>query len=306
MRAQNWIIDLRTHSLASVYRIKKTLVASSSRFQEILIVDTVGYGKALFLDGVPQSSEVDEYIYHEAFVHPVLVIHDAPKKVFVAGGGPGAMLREILKHEAVEKLVMVDIDEEMIDTARQYLPSWHQGAFENPRVTLRHEDARAFLVNSPEKYDVIYMDCTDPVEDSHSALLFTQEFFDLAKSQLNAGGIFSIQAEQTNLGELDAHLSLIRTLKESFKSVVPYQIWIPFFGVPWGFVIASDEPLEQLLTPESVARRLQEKGNLDLRFYDVESHQHMFALPKYLREAIADQSQGAVIHDEKHLVIGTD
>jgi spermidine synthase len=194
----------------------------------------------------------------------------------------------------------------MIDTARQYLPSWHQGAFENPRVTLRHEDARAFLVNSPEKYDVIYMDCTDPVEDSHSALLFTQEFFDLAKSQLNAGGIFSIQAEQTNLGELDAHLSLIRTLKESFKSVVPYQIWIPFFGVPWGFVIASDEPLEQLLTPESVARRLQEKGNLDLRFYDVESHQHMFALPKYLREAIADQSQGAVIHDEKHLVIGTD
>ncbi len=306
MRAQNWVIDLRTHSLASVYRVKKTLVATSSRFQEILIVDTVGYGKALFLDGVPQSSELDEYIYHEAFVHPALVVHDAPKKVFVAGGGPGAVLREILKHETVEKLVMVDIDEEMINTAKQYLPSWHQGAFENPRVVLKHDDARAFLMNSPEKYDVIYMDCTDPVEDSHSALLFTLEFFELAKSQLNPGGFFVVQAEQTNLGELDAHLSLIRTLKASFKSVVPYQIWIPFFGVPWGFIIASEQPLEQLMASESIAQRLKEQTNLDLRFYDVESHRHMFALPKYLRDSIADQSRGSVIHDERHLVLGTD
>ena len=305
-RAQNWVIDLRTHSLASVYRIEKTLAFTSSRFQEILIVETVGYGKALFLDGVPQSAEADEYIYHEAFVHPPMIIHPRPQKVFVAGGGPGAMLREILKHDVVEKLVMVDIDAEMINVAKQYLPSWHQGAFENPRVTLRHEDARAFLVNSAEKYDVIFMDCTDPVEDSHAALLFTYEFFELAKSQLNTGGIFAVQAEQTNLGELDAHISLIKTLKESFKFVVPYQIWIPFFGVPWGFIIASDEPLEQLLSTQGMAQLLQEKGNLDLRFYDVESHMHMFALPKYLRDAIANPSLGRIVHDEKHLVMGSD
>ena len=306
LRAQNWVIDLRAHSLASVYRIEKTLAFTSSRFQEILIVETVGYGKALFLDGVPQSAEADEYIYHEAFVHPPMLIHRRPEKVFVAGGGPGAMLREILKHDAVEKVVMVDIDEEMISVAKKYLPSWHQGAFENPRVTLRHEDARAFLVNSDEKYDVIFMDCTDPVEDSHAALLFTHEFFELAKSQLNAGGIFAVQAEQTNLGELDAHISLIKTLKESYRFVVPYQIWIPFFGVPWGFIIASDEPLEQLLNPQSVAQLLQEKGNLDVRFYDVESHMHMFFLPKYLRNAIADPGLGRIIHDEKHLVMGSE
>jgi spermidine synthase len=306
MRAQNWVIDLRTHKLASVYRIKKTLVFTSSRFQEILIVETVGYGKALFLDGVPQSSEADEHIYHEAFVHPAMVIHRAPKKVFVAGGGPGAMLREILRHDAVEKVVMVDIDEEMIGLAKRYLPSWHQGAFENPRVTLRHGDARAFLVNSDEKFDVIYMDCTDPVEHSHAALLFTRESFELAKSQLSAGGIFALQAEQTNLGELSAHISLIKTLKESFKSVVSYQIWIPFFGVPWGFVIASEEPLEPMLSPKSMAQLLQEKGNLDLKFYDLESHLHMFALPKYLRDAIADPSLGVIIHDGDHLVLGGD
>ncbi len=306
MRAQNWMVDLRTRNLASVYRVRKTLVFTSSRFQEILIVETVGYGKALFLDGVPQSAEADEYIYHEAFVHPAMFIHAAPKKVFVAGGGPGAMLREILKHEAVVKAVMVDIDEEMISAARKYLPGWHQGAFENPRVTLKHEDARAFLADSGETYDVIFMDCTDPVKDSHAALLFTREFFELARSRLDAGGIFAIQAEQTSPGELTAHLSLVKTLRESFRSVVPYQVWVPFFGAPWGFVIASDEPLEPLLSPESLAPRFQEKGDLGLRFYDMESHRHMFALPKYLRDAIADPNLGAVIHDHKHLVIGGD
>jgi spermidine synthase len=281
-------------------------VFTSSRFQEILIVETVGYGKALFLDGVPQSAESDEYIYHEAFVHPAMIVHPAPKQVFVAGGGPGAMLREILKHDVVAKVVMVDIDEEMISVAKKYLPGWHQGAFENPRVTLKYGDARAFLANADEKYDVIFMDCTDPIKGSHAALLFTHEFFDLARSQLNAGGIFAIQAEQTNPGELTAHLSLVKTLKESFKSVAPYQVWVPFFGAPWGFVIASDESLEPLLRPESLAQRFLEKGDLDLRFYDIESHRHMFALPKYLRDAFADPSLGAIIHDDKHLVIGGD
>ena len=304
MRAQNWMVDLRTHNVASVYRIKKTLVFTSSRFQEILIVETVGYGKALFLDGVPQSAETDEYIYHEAFVHPAMIIHPAPKKVFVAGGGPGAMLREVLKHDAVAEVVMVDIDEEMIRVAKQYLPGWHQGAFENPRVTLKYGDARAFLADSEETYDVIFMDCTDPVKDSHATLLFTREFFDLARSQLNAGGIFALQAEQTNPGELTAHLSLVKTLKRSFKSVVPYQVWVPFFGAPWGFVIAADDPLPPLLSAASLAQRFQEKKDLPLRFYDLESHRHMFALPKYLRDAFADPALGAVIHDEQHLVIG--
>jgi spermidine synthase len=42
--------------------------------------------QTLFLDGKVQSSEVDEWVYHELLVHPAMVMHPNPKTVFICGG----------------------------------------------------------------------------------------------------------------------------------------------------------------------------------------------------------------------------
>jgi spermidine synthase len=125
MHTQNWVIEFRTNR-SHLYRIVQTEVSTTSKYQEILIADVQGFGRALFLDGVPQSSSIDEHMYHEALIHPALVAHQHPTKVWIAGGGEGAVLREIVKHKTIERVVMVDIDQTVVDLAKTHLGAWHQ------------------------------------------------------------------------------------------------------------------------------------------------------------------------------------
>lgn len=294
MHTQNWVIEFCTNR-SNLYRIVQTEVSTTSKYQEILIADVQGFGKALFLDGVPQSSALDEHMYHEALIHPALVAHQHPTKVWIAGGGEGAVLREIVKHKTIERVVMVDIDQVVVDLAKTHLGAWHQGAFDDPRVEVVHQDAGAYLANTQETFDCIVLDLTDPFVDGVATPLFTREFFTLVSLHLREGGILSMQAEVADLGSCGVHIALVKTLESCFRSVLPYQVYIPFYGSLFGFAIASDRALDRHLSFQNVAQTLLERGCTDLRFYDEETHQHMFARPKYLRsaaeEAMSSESQ---------------
>lgn len=303
MVASNWMIEFRGPSRANMYPIRETLLHTRSQFQEITIADTLCYGKALFLDGIPQSSLADEFIYHETLVHPALVAHPAPRAVFIAGGGEGAILRDILRHNTIEKVVMVDIDEELIQIVKTHLPEWHQGAFDDPRVQVLHADALAYLQQTDERYDVIYGDLPDPVEDSPAAPLFTVDFFALVKSRLNPGGFYALQAENTEVEWCRAHIEIVNRLKQVFAHVRSYQVNMSFYGLPWGFALGSDTPFAERLTPEAVERTLAERGCSGLRHYDAETHQHMFSLPKYLRDALQDPAVATELRNAMPLAV---
>lgn len=305
MPSHTWIVDDQFHaeSRAVMYAVKEIVASAKSAFQDILIADLVDFGRALFLDGSPQSSALDEAIYHEAMVHPALVAHPAPKRIFVAGGGEGATLREVLRHPTVQHVVMVDIDPVMISMAKQHLATWHQGAFEDPRVQLINEDARQYLANSSQTFDCILSDVAEPLVGSPAALLFTQEFFALAKARLAPGGTFALQAEGADICDYANHVSIVKTLRTVFSTVLPYQVSIPFFSSAWGFVVASDASLEQRLNASSIPQILIERRCTNLRFYDAESHQHMFAQPRFLRQASEDGTVGMIIRDDHILEV---
>lgn len=303
MHTHNWIIDYRSPNRANMYRVKEIIVSTSSRYQEILIAETVDYGRGLFLDGIPQSSALDEHIYHESLIHPALISHDNPTNVFIGGGGEGSVLREVLKHNTVKKVLMVDIDEDLVNLSKKYLNNWHQGTFDDERVHIINEDARKYLATSQEMFDCIIIDMTDPLQESPSTPLFTHEFFTLAKTCLNPGGIFAMQAETTNFGEHVPHISIIKTLQQTFHYVIPYQTWIPFYCLSWGFIIASDQSLKERLNPDSILQILQQRNCLNLKFYDAETHAHMFSRPKYLRDALDDPHTGMIIRDDHLLIV---
>jgi spermidine synthase len=288
MLTQNWIVEFRGSGRANIYPIQETLLHTKSQFQEIVIAETLSYGRALFLDGVPQSAAIDEHVYHESLIHPALVANPQPKKVFIAGGGEGAVLREILKHNTIEKIVMVDIDDVLIKIVKEHLYEWHQGTFDDPRVEVVHADARAYLEQTEERFDCIFGDLPDPLEGGPAAELFTREFYALVKSRMNAGGVLALQTENTEIGWCKAHVAIINNLQHVFAHVQPYQSTIPFYGLPWGFAVASDAPFAERLNAQSVERILQERGCTDLSYYDAETHQHMFSLPRFLRSAYRD------------------
>lgn len=270
-----------------MHAIVRTIVAARTKFQQVEIMETASYGKCLVLDGRIQSSQNDEFIYHEALVHPGMLATDAPpQRALVIGGGEGATLREILRYPSITRAVMVDIDSEVVDLCKRHLPEWHQGAFEDARTELRHEDARAYLERSAETFDFISIDLVEPLEEGPACMLFTREFYTLVRERLTPGGTMTMQAGMTKVGELPFFAAVNRTLREVFPVVAGYQTFISCFGTPWGFILATKnvDPAKQSIA--AVDRLVAERVKGPLEYWDGQTHQHAFGLPKFIRKAV--------------------
>ncbi len=234
-------------------QLNKIYTRTESQFQEIDVIETV-FGKTLVTDGKTQSTQIDEHMYHESLVHPPLIQAglslNKPKRVFIGGGGELATAREVLRHKSVEKVVMVDLDEAVVEVSKQYLPEWGgEDVASNPRLELIIGDAYEYLTQCEDKFDAIIMDISDPIEAGPGIMLYTQEFYQHAKTLLNENGVFVTQAgiadslilfdlEPGSAKDLTCFAAITNTLNSVFDCVLPYSSNIPSFGSDWGFVMA--------------------------------------------------------------------
>ena len=296
----NWFAESVYPDLAVMLRLKSVLFSGSTAYQKVEVLDSDVFGRSLVLDGKTQSTEADEFIYHESLVHPAMLFHPEPRSVFIGGGGEGGTLREVLAHKSVERATMIDLDREVVELCRAHLPEHHQGSFDDSRVTLRHEDARAFLQSGlglnleegkDEGYDVIILDLVDPLEGGTAYLLYTDEFYNIAKTRLNPGGILVTQSGPAGLpNHQECFTTIFHTLSQVFTHAAAAQVHVPAFQTLWGFTIASDAALPQR-TESDIDAAVAERISKQLRHYDGETHRGMFALPKFLREGIEGETR---------------
>lgn len=270
----------RNRNVIMSHKVREHVLSTRSKFQRIDIVDSYEYGRMLFLDNMTQSAEADEFIYHEMMVHPALFTHGPVRSVCIIGGSEGATLREVLKHEP-ERVVMIDIDEELVELCKKYLASWSQGAYEDPRVDLRFTDGRKFLEETQETFDAIFVDISDPLEERPSTPLFTREFYDTVNCRLSSKGCVVVQSESLNPNRIEPHARIYNTMLPIFPFVKPYSYMSHSFHEIYSFILASKvhDPAEI-----EVASALK-KGDFRLRYYSEELHPGMFRLPLYIREA---------------------
>ncbi|UCF88273.1 MAG: polyamine aminopropyltransferase [bacterium] len=300
MNSDNLILDNLTGDSGFFLRYEREIARFQSPFQEVRLVQSQTYGQVLLLDGKVQSTQVDEFIYHEALVHPAMLSHPQPRSVYIAGGGEGATLREVLRYKSVQEAVMVDLDEEVVRICREYLPSWHQGAFDDPRTRLLHEDARAILEREEKRYDVIILDLSEPVDEGPSYMLFTEEFYALCRERLNPGGLVVTQSGCPSFVYAKPFHSVTLTMERVFAKVAPYLVFIPSFASNWGFTVASDRWLPLDVPVEEMALRM-ENFDRGLQFLDPEYLPGMFRLPKHLK--VIKNDVGRVIRDGKPLIV---
>lgn len=258
--------------------------------QEVLIAETPAYGRTLFLDGLVQSAEADEPLYHEALVHPALVIHGAPRRVLIGGTGEGAALREVLKHPTIERVLTVDLDPEVVALCKEHLPAWGMGSLDDPRVEQRIEDIQVTLAGAePGSFDIILLDITDPITDGPSAALFSTKFFQLVERALADDGIAVLQA-----GELDPiDLRVARTVRSTLAAVFPWvefaHSYVPSFHSLWAFALVAKRPRDTL--PADLEARVERIGRGLLKVYTPTSHRSMLELPPYLQARLAQPGQ---------------
>jgi spermidine synthase len=297
----NWLRDKINENFLQLHRLEEVLYTGHTKFQDAKIIRTPLLGICLVLDGKIQSSERDEFIYHEALVQPAMFAHPQPEAVFIAGGGEGATLREVLRHKTVKKAVMVDIDDEVTTLCKKYLPGHAGKAFEDKRTELHHVDARGFLEKSKDKFDVIIIDLPDPIEEGPASMLFTQEFYETVREHLTEDGVISVQAGSAHPTELLNFTAVNNTLKSVFPKVYGYTTFMPAFGQAWGFCFASRNIDPSALSVYEVDATIATRGIKGLKFYDGVTHYGMFSLPRYIRDAMTAQKR--VITDKSPLYL---
>lgn len=267
---------------AQSFTVTKQLFEVKTEHQYLEIVETPFMGRVMLLDGVVQTTEKDEFIYHEMMVHVPLFAHPSPKRVLIIGGGDGGILREVLRHENVEHVTQVEIDGSVIDMCKEYFPNHSQGAYDNPRANIVIADGKEFVANCQDKFDVIIADSTDPIGPGE--VLFTSDFYaDEKNNCLAEGGIMVAQngvpfmqgEELTN-----TYQRLGKLYNDASFYVMPVPTYVGgFMSLAW----ATDDESLRKQTVEQIQARVDAAG-FETRYYNADMHVAAFALPNYVRK----------------------
>ena len=274
-----WTVETLHDDFRQCLREDAILYDSETAHQRLRVIENATFGRVLTLDDVVQTTEGDEFIYHEMMAHVPLLAHGQARRVLIIGGGDGGMAREVLRHPSVEHVTMVEIDAGVVKFARQYLPSLSAGAFDDARLKLVIADGAAFVRESAESFDVIIADSTDPVGPGE--VLFTDSFYGHVRRRLAEGGIFVTQNGVPFL-QGDELKGTMRAFRSLFHDATCYLATIPTYaGGPMAFGWGTDSVARQVEL--AVLETRFAAAGIAARYYTPEVHKAAFALPGYVK-----------------------
>jgi spermidine synthase len=285
-----WYVEQFSPTELHHHALEETYYSGRTPFQSVAVVRSATFGKMLILDGDTQSSQADERIYHETLVHPALAAAEDRRDILILGGGEGATLREVLRCADVRSCAMVDIDGEVVELSKRYLPEWGADAWNDKRARVIIGDALAFLRESKDRFGVIVSDLTEPLPDSPSHPLFNAAVFRDVKARLLEGGVYVLQASTAGFHNMALHAKMARTLRAFFRHVRSFYTHVPAFDNDWAFLACSDRIDVASLEPARIADYVA-KLEGENAFYDAETHRRLFALPLYLRRELAKEGE---------------
>jgi spermidine synthase len=257
--------------------VERYLYRGRTDFQEAIVFESPVLGRVLVLDGILQTTERDEFIYHEMISHVALVAHGVAQDVLIIGGGDGGTLEEVLKHVGVKSAVMVELDPGVVDLARTHLPSISNGAFDDSRTELVFGDGVRFIAETDRQFDVIIVDSTDPFGPGEA--LFTRSFYADCHARLRPGGILVAQGGNAFL-ERSRMRDCLARLASAFADASFILTSVPsYLGGPFVFAWGCDDPNKRMLTAEQLRPRPVPAG---LRCYSPAVHTAAFVHPPWL------------------------
>jgi len=265
------------------FSVDRMLHEVRTEHQHLVIFENARMGRVMALDGVIQTTEADEFIYHEMLTHVPILAHGNARRVLIIGGGDGGMLREVSKHASVEYITMVEIDGTVVDMCKEFLPNHSQGAFDDARLNLVIDDGMRFVATTTEKFDVIISDSTDPIGPGE--VLFSENFYQACHRCLNEGGVLVTQ-NGTPFMQLDTVRNTAGRMNGLFADWHFYQAAVPtYIGGSMTFAWGSTNPALRKVDAATLAQRFAASG-IQTRYYNPAIHQGAFALPQYVLQAI--------------------
>lgn len=270
-----WFTEFQTQNMQLGLKINNILRNVQTRYQHLLVAETIEYGRLLALDGAIQLTEKDEFCYHEMMAHIPISAHSLPERVLIVGGGDGGILRECLKHDFIKEVTLVDIDQEVINSSREFFPSI-SCAMDDPRARILTMDALEFIKENQNCFDVVIVDSTDPVD--FAAGLFQSPFYGDVFNSLTSKGIVIAQTESP-FAEPALLKQAVSEMKTAFKQVAVCLGYMPTYPTGmWSYTVGSkfNDP----------ARIVNRPCNIKTKYYTAEIHKASFVLPPFVREIV--------------------
>jgi len=276
-------IETLNEDMGYFHRVGKKLHETRTKFQDLEIYETSRFGRIMRLDGVFQTSEKDEFLYHEPLSHVPGITIDGPETALVIGGGDGGAAEEILKYPTIKKVVMVELDGGVTEAAKEYLHGIHKGAFDSERFELLITDGLEYVRNTKEKFDQVFIDLTDPFGPSIE--LYTKQFYQSINNLLTDRGVIALHIESP-ITRPQLFGRLHATLKSVFGIVRPMLNYVPMYGTLWGFAVASNKLDPMALTKTQIKERIAKHKLSHLQFYNEDTHFSLMALPNYVQDIL--------------------
>lgn len=280
-----WFTERNDYIALSFRHKGDPLFRKQSEFQKVEIYDTYQFGKMLICDGAIMCAEKDEHGYHEMISHVPLFTHPNPKRVLVIGGGDGGAVREIVRHDNIDKVILVEIDEVVVEASKEHIPSL-ASALNHPKLELIIDDGIKYVSGAGnESFDIVLIDSTDPVGPALG--LFNVDFYKQVHRILTSQGIMVAQSESPRFN-IPVFKEIFAAHKNVFGQdhVYTYLAFIPTYPTGmWSFSFCSKgnlHPVNDLRIAESKRFSLNHK----LNYYDEDIHRAAFVLPRFVQEMI--------------------
>lgn len=273
-----WHEKLHCH-LGQYFLIDKILYQKKNKYHDVKIFDNSVMGRIMTIDNIVQTTEKDEFIYHEMLSHVPIFSHGFIKDVLIIGGGDGGILREICRHKSIDNIVMVEIDIDIINLCKKYFPNHSNNAYKDPRLELIIDNGLNFVKNTNKKFDLIISDSTDPIGPGKN--LFISEFYLNCKKNLKKNGIFVAQ-NGVSFFQKDEIISTYKYLKQYFNDTSFYQATIPtYYGGVMMFAWGCDNIKLRSANFKQLQSRIT-KTKLIFNYYNPQIHVSSFSLPQYI------------------------
>ncbi|QSX42278.1 polyamine aminopropyltransferase [Shewanella cyperi] len=283
MQKQHLYYETLHSGYGQYFEVDKVLFEQKTEQWHLTIFENSRFGRVMALNGAIQTTEKDEFVYHEMLTHVPLLAHGNAKSVLIIGGGDGGMLREVVKHRQLERITMVEIDASVVDMCKSYFPEHSQGAYDDPRVELVIDNAMTFVADTDKKFDVIISDCTDPVGPGE--VLFSSAFYQGCKRCLNDNGIFVAQ-NGVPFMQPDEIADTVRRMSPYLQECWFYMAAVPtYVGGSMAFAWATDNLAARRVDSATLEARFNAAG-ISTRYYTPAVHQASFALPAFVEQAI--------------------
>lgn len=265
------------------FTVDEVLYRKKTGHHELVIFRNSEFGRVMALDGVIQTTEGDEFVYHEMLAHVPILAHGRAERVLIIGGGDGGMLREVLRHATVRHVTQVEIDAEVIETCKRHLPNHSQGAFDDARVSIVIQDGLRYVSESDDSFDVIISDSTDPVGPGEA--LYTGDFYAGCRRCLRPEGVLVTQNGNVFTQSEEIATTAAR-LAPLFEDTTFYTAAVPtYLGGPMAFAWAARDRALRSVSVDVLRSRYADSG-VTTRYYTPEVHRAAFALPGFMLDVI--------------------